>query len=320
MSSYTANTDWKSRASIEVLEARALLNTQIREFFASCDVLEIETPLLNSRTVTDVNIKSISVDIMQNKKYLHTSPEYAMKRLLVDYQKDIYQLCKVFRADEKGKNHHHEFTMLEWYRIGWDYKKLMQEVEALIKTVTINSHLLGESVYTSYQDVFKNYCNFDPFTASLDDYRSASTGLNLSSNNSLTISEFQDLFLDQVIAPKLLDDRLTFIFDFPKEHAALSKLDKNGLAQRFEVFWGEYELANGFQELTDVTEQLARFEKDNQIRKQKGMTEIQIDEKFIASLDAGLPECSGVALGIDRLLMRILNISNIKDVLAFPND
>ena len=302
-----------------MLEARSLLYNQIREFFRSRNVLEIETPILTTRTVTDVNIDSITVGQGVHTNYLHTSPEYAMKRLLVDFQRDIYQLCKVFRAEDEGKYHHCEFTMLEWYRVTWDYKKLMYEVETLVKKVIEGKRSIFESEFICYKDAFKKYCMLDPLTAKLDDYKQACSEANLSLCSTLKISEYQDLLLNQVIAPMFDMDRLTFVYDFPVEHAALARISQENFAQRFEVFWGQMELANGFQELTDAEEQLARFEKDNQKRLQIGKSEMVIDEKFIDSLNVGLPECSGVALGIDRLLMMTLNLSDIKDVLVFPN-
>ena len=311
--------NWKPKASLNVIEARSQLYAQIREFFSSRNILEVDTPILNKFAVSDVNIDSLSVAVGETKKFLHTSPEYAMKRMLANFKQDIYQLCKVFRANEEGKHHHTEFTMLEWYRLDWDHEQLMQEVDALIKIVSADILSTKKSEYISYQALFKKFCNLDPLTAKLSDYKELCRVAEISINGELALTEYQDLILDQFIAPKLAVDNLTFIHDFPKEQAALAKINDKGFAQRFEVYLGKIELANGFHELTDAKEQLDRFGQDNKKRQEKVKVNIEIDELFLNSLRAGLPACAGVALGIDRLLMLLMGVEDIKDVLEFPN-
>ena len=306
---------WRPHASQQALETRAHFNQQIHLFFQSKDVLEVETPILNTYTVTDQQIESI---LTENSRFLHTSPEYAMKRLLTEYQRDIYQVCKVFRANEQGRHHHEEFTMLEWYRISWNYKDLMREVESLVATLLSGTHELLETHYVSYWQVFKDNLNIDVGSASQSDYLQACTEHSMKLNTSLTIQQYQELLLDQIIIPKLSDNRMTFVYDYPAEQAALAKINTQGYAERFELYLNGFELANGFQELTDAKEQTLRFEENNRKRLQANKKAISIDEKFINALKAGLPECTGVALGIDRLLMIKLQTKHINDVLAFP--
>ena len=319
MSKTQINTDWKPLVSPQGLEARASLYAQIRKFFASRNVLEVETPIMQASAVTDPNIESISVSHLGSEFYLHTSPEYSMKRMLACYKRDIYQLCKVFRAGESGKYHHFEFTMLEWYRVGWGYQKLMQEVKELLKFLSKDKIKLGETVFISYQDIFIKYCEIDLLQANQSDYIRACQFADISLSVELSNQECQELLLDQAIALQLPKDQLTFIYDFPMQQAALAKINQNGMAERFEVYFGAIELANGFQELTDADELLKRFKVDNIKRQQNNKSQIDIDKKFLAALHAGLIESSGVALGIDRLLMLLLGEYEIKKVLAFPD-
>lgn len=307
--------------SLRGLKMRAQMYARIREFFTARNVLEIETPIVNRYTVTDPYIDSMMIVAGGDRPaYLHTSPEYAMKRLLAFFKCDIYQLCKVFRTAEKGGYHHPEFTMLEWYRVGWNYHELMCEVDDLVKNLIKESLLpgLSETAFITYQDAFENYCGLDPRRAGPSDYVRVGEKARLSLDADLSIREYQDLFLDQIIAPQLPTDRLTFIHRFPAQQAALAKLDDDGMAERFELYLGNVELANGFQELTDAREQLRRFEEDHRLRKQAGKDCPNIDPQFITSLQEGrLPECAGVALGVDRLLMVLLGVKQIKQVLTF---
>ncbi len=319
MNKLPKHSDWKPLVSQQGLEARAFLNAQIRKFFAARNVLEVETPIINFFTVTDPHIDSISVNKVKHVAFLHTSPEYAMKRLLADFKRDIYQLCKVFRAAEVGKYHHPEFTMLEWYRVGWSYQDLIHEVDELIASLLQNKINLSQTKIFTYQDIFIDYCGFDPWQAKQLDYSHACDRAGISPSTKLSNQEYQELLLDQVIAQQLPKDRLTFIYDYPAQQAALAKLNSAGMAERFELYLGNIELANGFQELTNAQEQLARFEADNQMRQKSGKEKVVIDKKFIAALKAGLPYSAGVALGVDRLLMLILGIAEIRDVLVFPH-
>lgn len=311
--------DWKPLVSQQGLETRAHVYAQIREFFAVRKVLEVETPIINACTVTDPHIDSISVNNNPHRTYLHTSPEYAMKRLVAFFKRDIYQLCKVFRAEELGKYHHTEFTMLEWYRIAWSYRDLMQEVDELVQALIQDRIKLSQTQFVTYQNIFNDYCGLDPGQAEQQDYMYACESADLSLRVKLSNQEYQQLLLDQAIAPQLPKDRLTFIYDFPVQQAALAEINHAGVAERFELYLGNVELANGFQELADPQEQVQRFAADNHKRQQYGKDKIELDTQFIAALETGLPESAGVALGIDRLLMLILGAKEIKDVLTFPN-
>jgi len=305
--------------SKSALQIRAQLYAKIREYFAQQNVVEVDTPILNQYAVSDLHIDSMQVKMNSQAAYLHTSPEYAMKRLLAEFECDMYQLCKVFRLDEVGSYHQPEFTMLEWYRVGWDYHELMQEVDKLGRILLQDKVPLAASQFISYAEAFKKYCDIDISQANTSEYLHAceKTGANL--HNKLSMQESQEFLLDQAIAKNFSKDCLTFIYDFPKQQAALAKINAQGEAQRFEMYLGDVELANGFQELTDADEQLQRFEQDNNKRLQQGKNVVEIDQHFIAALRGGMPEASGVALGIDRLLMSILQVKDIRQTLTFSN-
>ncbi|MBT8125648.1 MAG: EF-P lysine aminoacylase GenX [Gammaproteobacteria bacterium] len=306
---------WEPQATLDALSTRAEVNAKIRAFFQSHNVIEVETPILNQYAVTDLHIDSIATD---NYKILHTSPEYAMKRLLAFHKCDIYQLCKVFRANEKSSYHNDEFTMLEWYRVAWSYKDLMKEVAELVTTLVGNNLEPLDVTYISYQQIFKKYAGIDIQTSNQADYLQVCGDHSLKLNSALTTHQYQNLILDQIIVPKLEKRRITFVYDFPVEQAALAKLNDQGCAERFELYFGGVELANGFQELTDAQEQLSRFEEDNRQRLLVGKKAIEIDIEFLLALKSGLPESAGVAFGIDRLLMVMLDVGDIKSVLSFP--
>ncbi len=314
----TSNTKHsKPLASKSCLRVRAQLYAQIREYFAQQNVLEVDTPIINQYAVSDLHIDSIQAQVNKQVFYLHTSPEYSMKQLLVQFECDIYQLCKVFRAEEAGVNHHPEFTMLEWYRIGWDYHELMQEVDKLCKILLQDKLSLDAPEFISYSEAFKKYCDIDIAHAKDSEYLHACESINANIHSKLSRQDAQEFLLDQVIAKKFSKDCLTFIYDFPKQQAALARITAQGFAQRFEMYLGDMELANGYQELTDAKEQLQRFEQDNEKRSQHGKRTIEIDQKFIAALEQGMPETSGVALGVDRLLMILLQVKDIKQTLTF---
>ena len=306
---------WEPQATLDALSTRAEVNAKIRAFFQSHNVIEVETPILNQYAVTDLHIDSIATD---NYKILHTSPEYAMKRLLAFHKCDIYQLCKVFRANEKSSYHNDEFTMLEWYRVAWSYKDLMKEVAELVTTLVGNNLEPFDVTYISYQKIFKKYAGIDIQISNQADYLQVCGDHSLKLNSALTTHQYQNLILDQIIVPKLEKRCITFVYDFPAEQAALAKLNDQGCAERFELYFGGVELANGFQELTDAQEQLSRFEEDNRQRLLVGKKAIEIDIEFLLALKSGLPESAGVAFGIDRLLMIMLDVGDIKSVLSFP--
>lgn len=311
--------NWQPAASHEILQARAALLSGVREFFSSRNILEVETPLLCSRGVTDPALEPLVVscgEVLADPRYLQTSPEYAMKRLLAAGSGPIYQICKAFRDGEVGGRHNPEFSMLEWYRPGFDYHQLMAEVADLL------CHCLGkQSVrYFTYREVFVNYLKIDPFIAPVSELESVARSQIDVDFSAGDRDLWLDLMMSHLIEPRLAEWDLCFIYDYPASQAALARIvSQNGveIGQRFELYVGGMELANGYCELTDPQEQRARFLADNVRRNAQGQHERALDEKLLSALEHGLGDCSGVALGVDRLLMLICGKSDIRDVLAF---
>ncbi|HEY3488445.1 MAG TPA: EF-P lysine aminoacylase EpmA [Gammaproteobacteria bacterium] len=319
--------NWQPTAGFDTIRRRAKLLADIRHFFDERQVLEVTTPALSPAGTTDPNIQSITLNLraspQQPLRYLHTSPELAMKRLLAAGSGPIYQLCTVFRDNPLGRFHRPEFTMLEWYRPGWQYHALIAEVLALIGAAAYEIKF-AEPQRLSYRELFRQYAGLDPVQATADDCRETCRRNDLPVAASMTadIDEWLDWILSALVAPRLPTDRLTCVYDFPPTQAALARIraDSSPVAERFEIFWGALELANGFQELTNPEEQQRRFVQDNLKRRQKGFPEIRIDEYFLAAMQAGLPESAGVALGVDRLLLAITGAGHIREVVAFADD
>jgi lysyl-tRNA synthetase class 2 len=312
---------WRPACSIESLRQRAKLLARLRQFFTDRDILEVETPVLASSGITDPSIEPLIVERgislrEQQPRFLQTSPEYAMKRLLAAYGEPIFQIAKAFRDGEAGSRHNPEFSLLEWYRPGFDHHQLMAEVADLL------CDCLGErgSQKYSYRQLFLERLQLDPFTATREELKSVAeihidTGA-LGGDRDLWL----DLLMSHVLEPQLGGEGICFIYDYPVSQAALSAVVKKGdvlVGQRFEVYVGGMELANGYCELTDVQEQRRRFVQDNAVRRDRGQPERPVDELLLEALAQGLPACSGVALGIDRLLMLTTGASDIRDVLSF---
>ncbi len=308
--------DWQPSASIEALRARAYIIHLIRKFFAAHEVMEVETPLLAHSSATDAVIHSFTVEVpgQPSLMYLQTSPEFAMKRLLAAGSGAIYQICKAFRQDESGQRHNPEFTMLEWYRPGFSYTQLMDEVDLLIQTV-----LPTAAIHRwTYLDLFSHYLNINPFTANTEELKTcASThGVNVHFETS-DRDDWLNLLMSHLIEPQL---QASFVYDYPASQAALSQIRKKDnylVAERFELYINGMEIANGYHELCDAKEQEQRFIQDNLKREALGLAILPIDYRLIAALKKGLTECSGVALGIDRLVMLVLESKTIADVLSF---
>lgn len=335
-----SESNWQATASSDVLLERALMLKNIRAFFDAAGVIEVETPLLSHASTTDVHLDSLQSQFRGQACYLNTSPEYAMKRILATWDKPIYQICKAFRDDELGRYHNPEFTMLEWYRLGYDDIKLMDEVEKLIRTLvglSSNNCLLdscsGEARVNfpfkrlSYQQAFEETVGINPHQTSASECHQAAAKNNVQIPQGLVIddgelNDWLDWLLTQSVLPSFKKNGFTFLYDYPAGQCALAKIALNPqqvlVAKRFELFFGEIELANGFYELTDAAEQLVRFQEENQKRVRVGKPAACIDENFIAALQHGLPECSGVALGLDRLLMVLSGSVSIEDVISFP--
>jgi elongation factor P--(R)-beta-lysine ligase len=312
---------WAPSASIEHLERRAQIFTTIRTFFAERDVLEVETPLLARFGVTDPHMDALTADnpvAGSERYYLQTSPEYAMKRLLAAGSGPIYQLCKAFRKGESGSRHNPEFSMLEWYRPGFDQFQLMDEVADLVASLLV----VERCQKVSYRAIFQQYLNIDPHRVSckvLQDIAHDNIDIQMQSD---CIDDWLNILLTELIEPELALLPPTFIYDYPASQAALATVanDESGtdVAQRFELYVKGVELANGYFELTDCQEQKRRFEQDQKTRAAQNKESVESDLFLLNAMEqAGLPMCSGVALGVDRLVMLALDLNNVKDVLAF---
>jgi lysyl-tRNA synthetase class 2 len=311
-------------AALAALQLRARLYALIRAYFAERQVLEVETPILSAAGNTDPNIESFStrfsghVDAGARERWLRTSPEFPLKRLLAAGIGDCYELGRVFRNGEAGGRHNPEFTMLEWYRVGWDHRRLMQETIALIDAALAMAERRAEVVVTSYRQLFLDGLGIDPMHASIDELRAPLAEYNIGPDG-LGRDDWLDLLITHKLQPAFPRDRITVIHDYPASPCALAKIrpGEPPLAERFELYLGCYELANGYHELNDAAEQRERFERDNVVRRERGLREIPLDENLLGILDA-MPDCAGVALGVERLLMCLADTDAIADVLAYP--
>ena len=314
--------DWRPSASLQNLQQRAQVLAKIRRFFSERDVLEVETPSLASSTVADVYIESISAEVIDGnssrQNFLQTSPEYFMKRLLASGSGSIYQIAKAFRQEEKTARHNIEFTLLEWYRLSYSLDQLMTELEHLVQDVLD----CGPIPRFSYREIFQQHLQIDPHEITLEELQQlVSTEIDLHGSG-LSKTDYLQLLLSNSIEPKL--PPFCIIYDYPSEQAALATLEADAkgvvVAKRFELFGRGMELANGYFELSDAAEQRARFEADNVARKGKGLQTHDVDEKLIAALESGLPSCSGVAMGVDRLLMLLVEAKTISEVISFDSE
>lgn len=317
----TGGEDWRPTASPGALQARARLLAGVRAFFVERGVLEVETPLIGAHAVTDPHIDCVPVADprggRQGGMFLQSSPEYAMKRLLAAGSGAIYQVARAFRRGERGRLHNPEFTLLEWYRPGFDHHALMAEVAELVSAV------LGPRPveYRTYQDVVESCAGLDPFSCDLPTLRRrARERVAGAPELGDDRDAWLDLLMGEVVAPQLGRGCLTFVHDYPASQAALARLlpDDPERAARFELFIDGWEIANGFHELADTSAQRRRFEADQARRRAAGQAVPAIDERLLDALDAGIPDCAGVALGLDRLLMLSLGARGIDEVLAFP--
>jgi elongation factor P--(R)-beta-lysine ligase len=306
------------------LQLRAWVYTLIRTFFAERHVLEVETPMLSASGNTDPNIESFHtlfnghVDAGARERWLRTSPEYPLKRLLAAGIGDCYELGRVFRNGEAGGRHNPEFSMLEWYRVGWDHRRLMEDAITLVESALAMQGRRAEVLIENYRQFFLDELGIDPLHAPIDELRAPLAEQNIDPAG-LTRDDWLDLLITHRLQPAFPRNRITVIHDYPASQCALAKIrpGETPLAERFELYLGPYELANGYHELNDATEQRERFERDNAVRRARGQREIPIDEALLAVLDA-MPDCAGVAMGVERLLMCLSDTGAIADVLAFP--
>lgn len=311
---------WQPSASFETLKKRAAYLSQIRKFFEKRAILEVETPLLSHATVSDPHIQSIpaiyhTLGSTQKKTvYLQTSPEYAMKRLLAAGSGPIYQITKSFRQGEMGQLHNPEFTMLEWYRPGYDHHDLMNEMKDFLHEIFDIKVVEKKTI----AEVYKDYTGLNPHKVTLEELCSYAKKNNLEAATSLItdVATGLDFIFSHYIEPHLGKDHPLFLYDFPASQAALAKI-ANGLASRFELYYQGIELANGFHELQNPHEQRQRFEQDLSKRIGNNAELTPLDERFLSALNHGLPDCAGVAVGVDRLIMILLQQSDIASVLSF---
>lgn len=315
---------WQPTANKKILELRATILSDIRSFFSERSVLEVETPILSVAGTPELGLESLETQLAgprQETLYLHTSPEHAMKRLLAAGSGDIFQLCKVFRDAELGRWHQPEFTMLEWYRVGWDEKKLMQEAELLLKILLKNHYSLGPSKFLSYREAFDAHLAVNPLKKTTElEKKLVARGIDIPTE--MDWSGLLDLALSSVVLPALDPSVITFIFDFPADQAQLARIKYDSgeqIAARFEVFFQGLEIGNGFGELTDPTEQRNRFEMALMQRKHQRRPIPPIDDKLLAALENGLPTCAGMAMGIDRIVALVGKLPNVAKAISFAH-
>jgi lysyl-tRNA synthetase class 2 len=323
--------NWLPNAELVQLNARATMLKKIRNFFSQHQVLEVETPTLSQAGVTDVHLQCFKTQFVgrniSNKPlidgavplYLQTSPEFHMKRLLAAGSGCIYQISKVYRNEESGRFHNPEFSLLEWYRVGFDHHQLMDEM-AVLFTLILGCEAPSRC---TYQDAFIKHLQVDPLDATIEELKFAAAHLQLGEvlNNETDKDTILQLLFCIAIEPKIGQESPCFVYDFPASQASLARINQQDprVADRFEVYYKSVELANGFHELNNSQEQLRRFQADNQLRQKMGLAEMPIDHRFVACLDH-LPDCAGVAVGLDRLLMLCSGQKHINDVLSFSVD
>lgn len=308
--------EWKPSASLDELRARAALLAEVREFLSSRGALEVDTPLLGRFAITDPNIELFEVATPEGPRFLQSSPEYAMKRLLASGSGDIFQMGKVFRAGEYGRKHNPEFVMLEWYRVDWTHYQLMREVAELVaQTLQLPSWQIW-----SMGALLDHFCQINLHEATEVDLKRAADSAGIDVVGDLSKLAYLDLLMTHIVEPGIANWGLVFIVDFPEEQAALSRIiQRSGrsVAARFEAYVSGVELANGYWEESDPDVLVRRFESDNRIRQSRGQPMREIDERLISAASAGVPDCAGVALGFDRLLMLAQGQSELSQVMPF---
>lgn len=320
-------TDWRPTAGFDALRLRAQLYATIRAFFAERAVLEVETPILSMAGNTDPNIESFALEFSgrtegaPRTRWLRTSPEFPLKRLLAAGVGDCYELGRVFRNGEAGGRHNPEFTMLEWYRVGWDHRNLIDETVVLVKAALALVGRTAKVSTTTFRDLYRERLGIDPFLASEQALRAALGGIEIDPQG-LSRDDWLDLLMTHRLQPTFDRSCITVVHDYPASQCALAKLrvgdgDEPTIAERFELFLGPLELANGYHELTDAEEQRLRFLRDHDSRSSRGAALPPMDEALLAAMTHGLPACAGVALGVERLLMAMLGTDRIADVLSF---
>ena len=317
---------WRPGAALETLKLRATLLARIRRYFADQGVLEVDTPMLCRAGSTDPAIESFKTywqgpSVEAGPLYLHTSPEFPMKRLLAAGSGPIYQLCHVFRNGELGRWHNPEFLMLEWYRPGFDHHALMDEIDVLMATVLDGICDYRPARRLTYQQWFVDATGLDPWSDSIEAFRRFAVSRLASVPDTMpddVLDPWLDLLITHWLEPRL-DDAPQFIYDYPVSQASLALVRQRPqpVAERFELYFKGKELANGFHELADGDEQQRRFEDDNAARLRAGQVGIPFDAQLVSALRDSFPDCAGVALGIDRLLMCVAGLGDIDSAMSF---
>ena len=319
--------DWRPSAAAGVLVHRAAMLARVRGYFTGERVLEVQTPLLAHSAISDPAIESIAVQPRSGQRqFLQTSPEYPMKRLLAAGVGDCYQVCPVFRDGESGRQHSPEFTMIEWYRQGFGVADLQRDVDRLLRAATAGLREFGPARTLTYREAIANHCGLDVRLAAPADIATVLErhGIRPAGAEGWDRDAWLDLLMGALVGPTLGRDAPVFIRDYPASQAALARLctDAEGetVAERFELYIDGVELANGFRELGDAREQRQRFERDLAQRRARGQQENPLDERLLAALAHGLPDCAGVALGFDRLVMVTLGLPDLASAASFADD
>ena len=317
--------DWRPTAAIDLLQARAAMLARIRAWFAAQEVLEVQTPVLSAAAVSDPAIEPVEARPARGARlFLQTSPEFAMKRLLAAGFGDCYQVCPVFRDGEAGRQHNPEFTMIEWYRLDFGVAEMQHDVDRLLRVACAEIRSFAPAREVGYRLAMRNACGVDCESADVPVIRSAlaAHGLEPAQAAGWDRDEWLDLLMGAVVGPTLGHDAPLFVNDYPAAQASLARLrslpDGSQVAERFELYVDGLELANGFRELGDAAEQRRRFGRDQAVRRARGLPERPLDERLLAALEAGLPDCAGVALGFDRLVMAAHRLPSLSAAMAFP--
>jgi lysyl-tRNA synthetase class 2 len=315
---------WQPSASLAVLQQAAVLKRLIRGYMDKEGVLEVSTPLLSQAATTDPQLYSLKVARNGQTAYLHTSPEFPMKRLLAAYRRDIYQIVPVFRDAEQGRRHNMEFTLLEWYRVGMDHVQLMDSIDNLFQSICETFDINWcKPLRKRYADLIENelYCTLSDVTVPMIKAH-FQVGERSFPDSDLKLDAALDLLFDTFILPQFSQGAFSYIVDYPASQAALARtvVDSNGteVAQRFELYYGSLEIGNGYHELRDASILEQRIKQDQAVRESQGLDPMPVDKLMLAAHQAGLPDCAGVAIGVERLLMLLSNASRIDDVVAFP--
>ncbi|HKX98835.1 MAG TPA: EF-P lysine aminoacylase EpmA [Steroidobacteraceae bacterium] len=316
---------WAPAAALEILRGRSAMLARVRAYFAAQEVREVHTPVLSVAAVSDPHIESVAASPARGgRRFLQTSPEYPMKRLLAAGFGDCYQVCPVFRDGEAGRQHNPEFTMLEWYRVDFGMAEIQHDVDRVLRVACADVRSLPPVRSVTYRDAIRDACGVDCRDATPAEVAAVLSGRGIvpADARDWDLDAWLDLLMGAVVGPALGHDGPLFVEDYPASQAALARLrterDGSQVAERFELYLDGLELANGFRELGDAAEQRRRFERDLAVRGARGQPVNPLDANLLAALAHGLPDCAGVALGFDRLVMAAWRLPSLADAMAFP--